>query len=101
MPGSPWLRPSSKRAAARGLLRCGEGADLAGQAALVSGGGVVVDDTLPGGLVDLADGLGQEFPGGLGVTRRDEGAELLYPGLELREIPAIAFPALLPLPHLF
>ena len=83
-----------------GLLRRAEGADLARQPALVPRGGVVVDDALLRGLVDLAHGLREELLRGLGVALGDGGAELLHLGLELGDVLAVAGPALLALPHL-
>jgi len=80
--------------------RSRQGVDLAGKPALVPGGRVVVHDALLRGLVDLAHGLGQELPGGVGVPRGDGGAELLHLGLDLGDVLPVANPALEALPVL-
>ena len=81
------------------LLR-GDRVDAAGEPALVARGGVVVQDALLGGLVDLADGLRQELLRGLGVAGGDGGPELLHLGLQLGHVRPVASPALDALPHL-
>src|SRR5260221_6455822 len=96
----PVAEAAAPSARVRLRLRRGQGVDLAGEAALVPGRRVVVHDALLGGLVDLAHGLGQELPGGVGVPGGDGGAELLHLGLDLRHVLPVANPALEALPVL-
>src|SRR5262245_32457030 len=101
MPRQPWPGRSRRRAPRRvGLALRAEAVDAAGQAALVARSGVAVKHTLLHGLVDRACRLGKERLRGRRVGLRDRLAELLDLGLNLREVPAVAGPALEALPHL-
>ena len=89
-----WWRPVQRPPEGRlgpGSLQRG---DLARQAALVPGRGVVVDDALLRGLVDLPDRLREELLGTLGVALLDRGPQLADLGLELGQALPIAGPAL-------
>src|SRR5207253_4377943 len=56
-------------------------------------------DALPICLVDTTDRLRERLLRARGVARGDGGAQLLDLGLHLRQVPAVADPALEALPH--
>src|SRR5712691_2338216 len=95
-----WPRWSRRRGRKRGLPGRGRGVDAAREAALVPGGGVVVNHALLGRLVDLADRLRQGSLGRGRVTLGDGAAQRLDLGLEPGHVAAVAIAVLEALPLL-